>query len=150
MSRIVAVANQKGGVGKTTTSINLAASIASRGYRVLLVDFDPQGNASSGVGYPRDKVELTIYDVIVGEVTMEEVIRPTDIPTLFVAPSTTDLVGAEIELIGADHRERYLANALAPVVAQYDYIIIDCPPSLGMLTLNALVAPRGALVPLPG
>jgi chromosome partitioning protein len=148
MSRIVAVANQKGGVGKTTTSINLAASIASRGYRVLLVDFDPQGNASSGVGYPRDKVELTIYDALVGEVTLEDVIRPTDITTLFVVPATTDLVGAEIELIGAEHRERFLANCLAPIVEQYDYIVIDCPPSLGMLTLNALVAADGIVVPM--
>ena len=148
MSRIVAVANQKGGVGKTTTSINLAASIASRGYRVLLVDFDPQGNASSGVGYPRDKVELTVYDALVGDVTLEDVIRPTDITTLFVAPATTDLVGAEIELIGAEHRERYLANALAPIAAQYDYVVIDCPPSLGMLTLNALVAADGIVVPM--
>jgi len=149
MSRIVAVANQKGGVGKTTTSINLAASIASRGHRVLLVDFDPQGNASSGVGYPRDKVELTIYDALVGEdVTLEDVIRPTDITTLFVAPATTDLVGAEIELIEAEHRERFLANTLAPVVAKYDYIIVDCPPSLGMLTLNALVAADGIVVPM--
>jgi chromosome partitioning protein len=136
MSRIVAVANQKGGVGKTTTSINLAASIASRGYRVLLVDFDPQGNASSGVGYPRDKVEATVYDALVGECTLEEVIRPTDIPTLFVAPATTDLVGAEIELITAEHRERYLANCLSTVSPQYDYVVIDCPPSLGMLTLT--------------
>ena len=148
MSRIVAVANQKGGVGKTTTSINLAASIASRGYRVLLVDFDPQGNASSGVGYPRDKVELTVYDALVGDVTLEDVIRPTDITTLFIAPATTDLVGAEIELIGAEHRERYLANALAPIAPQYDYVVIDCPPSLGMLTLNALVAADGIVVPM--
>jgi chromosome partitioning protein len=148
MSRIVAVANQKGGVGKTTTAINLAASIASRGHRVLLVDFDPQGNASSGVGYPRDKVELTIYDALVGEVSLEDVIRPTDITTLFVAPATTDLVGAEIELIGADHRERYLADALAPIAASYEYIVIDCPPSLGLLTLNALVAAHAVVVPM--
>src|ERR1043165_34097 len=148
MSRIVAVANQKGGVGKTTTSINLAASIASRGYRVLLVDFDPQGNGSSGVGYPRDKVELPVYDALVGECTLEDVIRPTDIPTLFIAPATTDLVGAEIELIGADHRERFLADALAPVAPQYQYIVIDCPPSLGLLTLNALVAADGVVVPM--
>src|SRR4051812_30009960 len=132
MTRIVAVANQKGGVGKTTTSINLAASIASRGYRVLLIDFDPQGNASSGVGYPRDKVELTVYDALVGEVTLEDVIRPTDIPTLFLAPATTDLVGAEIELIGAERRERFLADAITPIAQQYDYIVVDCPPSLGL------------------
>src|SRR3569832_1832600 len=114
MSRIVAVANQKGGVGKTTTAINLAAGVASRGYRVLLVDFDPQGNASSGVGYPRDKVELTIYDALVGEVALEDVIRPTDITSLFVAPATTDLVGAEIGLIGAGSRGRVRAGARAP------------------------------------
>jgi chromosome partitioning protein len=148
MSRIVAVANQKGGVGKTTTAINLAASIASRGYRVLLLDFDPQGNASSGVGYPRDKVELTVYDALCGDVSLEDVIRPTDITTLFVAPATTDLVGAEIELIGAEQRERYLANALAPVAPDYDYVVIDCPPSLGILTLNALVAADGVVVPM--
>jgi chromosome partitioning protein len=148
MSRIVVVANQKGGVGKTTTAINLAASVASRGYRVLLVDFDPQGNASSGVGYPRDKVELSIYDALVGDVQMSDVIRPTEITTLFLAPATTDLVGAEIELIGADSRERFLANALAPVVNNYDYIVIDCPPSLGILTLNALVAADSVVVPM--
>lgn len=148
MSRIVVVANQKGGVGKTTTAINLAASVASRGYRVLLVDFDPQGNASSGVGYPRNRVELSIYDALVGEVAMSDVIRPTEITTLFVAPATTDLVGAEIELIGAAGRERFLANALAPVVDRYDYIVIDCPPSLGILTLNALVAADSVVVPM--
>jgi chromosome partitioning protein len=148
MARIVAVANQKGGVGKTTTAINLAASVASRGFRVLLVDFDPQGNASSGVGYPRDRVELSIYDAIAGNVSIVDVIRPTEITSLWVAPSTTDLVGAEIELIGADSRERFLANALAEVVGQFDYIVIDCPPSLGILTLNALVAADGVVVPM--
>ncbi len=148
MARIVAVANQKGGVGKTTTAINLAASVASRGHRVLLVDFDPQGNASSGVGYPRDRVELTVYDALLGEVAFADVIRPTEITTLFLAPANTDLVGAEIELISVDRRERVLADALATVVDQYDYIVIDCPPSLGMLTLNALVAADGVVVPM--
>ena len=148
MTRIIAVANQKGGVGKTTTAINLAASVAFRGYRVLLVDFDPQGNASSGVGYPRSKIERSIYDALAGDVTIEEVIRPTEIPTLFVVPATMDLVGAEIELIGVERRERYLANALVPVAASYDYVVIDCPPSLGLLTLNALVAADGVVVPM--
>ena len=148
MARIVAVANQKGGVGKTTTAINLAASVASKGYRVLLVDFDPQGNASSGVGYPRSKLELTVYDAICGDVAFADVIRPTEITTLFVAPASTDLVGAEIELIGAEHRERHLADALATVIDQYDYVVIDCPPSLGLLTLNALVAADGVIVPM--
>jgi chromosome partitioning protein len=148
MSRIVAVANQKGGVGKTTTAINLAASIASRGHRVLLVDFDPQGNASSGVGYPRDKIELTIYDALIGDVSISDVIRPTDISTLFVIPANSDLVGAEIELIGASNRERFLDNALRPIAANYDYVVIDCPPSLGILTLNALVCADGVVVPM--
>jgi chromosome partitioning protein len=148
MSRIVAVANQKGGVGKTTTAINIAASIASRGYRVLLVDFDPQGNASSGLGYPRNKVELSVYDALTGEVGMADVVRPTEIATLFVAPATTDLVGAEIELIAAERRERFLADALAPIAGDYDYVFVDCPPSLGLLTLNALVAANGVFVPM--
>jgi chromosome partitioning protein len=148
MARIVAVANQKGGVGKTTTSINLAASVASKGFRVLLVDFDPQGNASSGVGYPRSRIELSVYDALVGDVGFADVIRPTEITTLFLAPATTDLVGAEIELISTQNRERVLKDALAPVVGSYDYVVIDCPPSLGMLTLNALVAADAVLVPM--
>jgi len=148
MTRIVAVANQKGGVGKTTTAINLAASVASRGYRVLPVDFDPQGNASSGVGYPRQKGEPSGHHALVGDVEMSDVVRPTEITTLFLVPATTDLVGAEIELITAERRERVLADALAKVAPEYDYIVIDCPPSLGMLTLNALVAAQGVVVPM--
>ncbi|HEY4180627.1 MAG TPA: AAA family ATPase [Kofleriaceae bacterium] len=148
MTRIVAVANQKGGVGKTTTAINLAASVASRGHRVLLVDFDPQGNASSGVGWTRDRVDKTIYDALVGDVTLADAIVSTDIETLFLVPATTDLVGAELELISAERRERFLADALATVAAEYEYIVIDCPPSLGLLTLNALVAADGVVVPM--
>jgi chromosome partitioning protein len=148
MARIVAVANQKGGVGKTTTAINLAASVATRGHRVLLVDFDPQGNASSGVGYPAKKVELSIYDALVGEVAMADVIRPTEITTLWVAPANMELVGAEIELISAHRRERFLVEALATVLDRFDYVVIDCPPSLGLLTINALVAAHGVLVPM--
>jgi chromosome partitioning protein len=148
MARIVAVANQKGGVGKTTTAINLAASVATRGLKVLLVDFDPQGNASSGVGYPKSRVELSIYDALIGEISMRDCIRPTEITTLFVAPATTDLVGAEIELIGTEARERYLADVLDTIESDYDYIIIDCPPSLGLLTLNALVAADGVVIPM--
>lgn len=148
MARIVAVANQKGGVGKTTTAINLAASVASQGWKVLLVDFDPQGSASSGVGYHKSRVELSVYDALTGDVAFADCIRPTAITTLFVAPATSDLVGAEVELIGAEARERYLSRAIDTVVDQFDYVIIDCPPSLGMLTLNALVAADGVVVPM--
>ncbi len=148
MARIVAVANQKGGVGKTTTAVNLAASVASRGHRVLLVDFDPQGNASSAVGYHKSQVELSIYDALIGDVSIRDCIRPTEITTLFVVPASSDLVGVEIELINADAREQFLTERLAEVVDEYDYILIDCPPSLGMLTLNALVAADGVVVPM--
>jgi chromosome partitioning protein len=148
MARTVAVVNQKGGVGKTTTAVNLGASLAAKGCRVLLVDFDPQGNASSGTGYPRDRIELSIYDALIGDVALTDVIRPTEITTLFVVPANTDLVGAEVELISASGRERFLADLLAPVAEQFDFILIDCPPSLGVLTLNALVAADSVVVPM--
>ncbi len=148
MARIVAVANQKGGVGKTTTAINLAASVASKGFRVLVVDFDPQGSASSGLGYHKSRVELSVYDALIGDVEFADCIRRTEIETLFVAPAKSDLVGAEIELIGTEGRERYLADMIATVVDRFDYILIDCPPSLGLLTLNALVAADSVVVPM--
>jgi chromosome partitioning protein len=148
MARIVAVVNQKGGVGKTTTAVNLGASVAASGHRVLLVDFDPQGNASSAVGYPKDRVELSVYDALTGEVALSDCVRPTEITTLFVVPATMDLVGAEIELIAADRRELRLADTLATVTGDYDYILLDCPPSLGMLTVNALAAADGVVVPM--
>lgn len=148
MGRIVAVANQKGGVGKTTTAVNLAAAMAMRGLRVLLVDVDPQGSASTGVGCKPAEGEPTVYDVLVGSRSIGEVLRRTCVDGLDVVPSSRDLVGAEIELIGLEGRERRLARALAPVVHGYDVVVIDCPPSLSLLTLNALVAADGVLVPL--
>jgi chromosome partitioning protein len=148
MGRVIAVVNQKGGVGKTTTAINLAASLANHGLKVLLVDFDPQGNASSGVGYPRERVELSVYDAVLGDVMFRDVIRPTEVGSLFCAPSTTDLAGAEIELVGTEARERRLETMLAGVVDEFDYLIVDCPPSLGILTVNALTAADGVLVPM--
>jgi chromosome partitioning protein len=148
MGRILAVVNQKGGVGKTTTAVNLAASLAAKGRRVLLVDFDPQGNASSGVGYPPGKIELSIYDALVGEVDFSDVIRPTEVKNLFVAPATTDLAGAEIELVGAEARERHLEKLVRPAAERFDCVLIDCPPSLGILTINALTAADGVIVPM--
>jgi chromosome partitioning protein len=148
MSRVIAIVNQKGGVGKTTTAVNLAASLANSGRKVLLLDFDPQGNASSGVGYPRSRIELSIYDALLGDVEIGDVIRPTEMKNLLVAPATTDLAGAEIELVTAAERERKLQNLIAPILSRFDYILIDCPPSLGILTENALTAADGVIVPM--
>lgn len=148
MVRILAIANQKGGVGKTTTAINLGASLAIIGHRVLLVDTDPQGNTSSGVGIKKAEVKQCIYDVLVGDVPLEDVIITSDVKNLDVVPATIQLAGAEIELVSTISRERRLENALETVSERYDFIIIDCPPSLGIITLNALTAASGLLIPV--
>jgi chromosome partitioning protein len=148
LPRVLAVANQKGGVGKTTTTINLAACLADMGYRVLVVDLDPQANATTGLGIDPRSIENSMYDVILQGVPMQDCALPTDLPTLRIAPSSLDLAGAEIELVPAFNRERKALLALEPMLADLDYVFIDCPPSLGLLTVNALTAASEVLVPI--
>ncbi len=148
MGKITAVANQKGGVGKTTSAINLSASLAGEGKHVLLIDSDPQGNSTSGLGIDKEDINVSLYDLYTGAKRIEKVIRRTGVEHLEIISSNIELIGAEVELSSRDGRETILRNALEPVKHRYDYIFIDCPPSLSLLTLNALVAADGLLIPM--
>ncbi len=148
MGKIIAFSNQKGGVGKTTTAINLATYVAVAGKRVLLVDFDPQGNATSGFGIEKNQLELTCYDALMGDCEASEVICPTAVENLSILPCNIDLAAAEVDLVSIPARESALKRALTPLLNNYDYIFIDCPPSLGLLTLNALVASDSVIIPI--
>lgn len=148
MSRIIAITNQKGGVAKTTTAVNLSACLVEQGKRVLLLDLDPQGNATSGCGILKSKLSESIYDVLINEVALDHIIMKTELPGLFVAPAQIELAGAEIELVALSQREGKLASALRNCKDDFDFIIIDCPPSLGLLTLNALTAATDVLIPV--
>ena len=148
MVKVIAIANQKGGVGKTTTAVNLAACLAQKGRKVLMLDEDPQGNATSGFGFDKRDIKKCVYDTLINDVPMKDVLLHSDYENLDVIPATIQLAGAEIELVSLMNREGRLKNALERVKHDYDYVLIDCPPSLGLLTINALTAANSVLVPI--
>lgn len=148
MGKIVSFSNQKGGVGKTTTCVNMAAYIAAEGKKVLLVDMDPQGNATTGLGFSKSSLEQSIYSVLIDDEKALENIMPTEVENLDLLPSNIDLAGAEVELVYKKNRERVLKNALEEIRSRYDYILIDCPPSLGLLTINALACADSVIIPI--
>ncbi len=147
-TRVIAIINQKGGVGKSTTAVNLAAALGEQNKKVLIVDFDPQGNTTSGFGIDKEQLESCVYDSLLHDVPAEEIIQETGCKKVFVIPATIQLAGAEIELVSAMARETRLKDLLAPVVDEFDFVLIDCPPSLGLLTINALTAADSVLIPI--